>query len=628
MKTNHDEFGIVIAGLGNCATALIRSLEAAKKGQLKGVRRTSLAGISCSQIKVVAAFDVNTKKIGKDISEAIEENTTENICEVPFMGVSVSRGPILDGVAPHMKDVFCPDYSIDVTMEEAVNIVKKANGRIVVNYMPVGSEEASIFYALVALEAGCGFINCMPSIIPKWIIEEFERRGLPFIGSDIKSEFGASIFNRTLLHLMDLRGAVIERSEQHNEGENTDFQNMEFDPEDPSRMSTKWHSKRGTVLSNVRQEIDFELICNGINPDLLPDHKRAEFLVTATVCNTEMCFKAYMDVVDSYNSAGVVLEAILICVMALKRGIAGPIKAACAFFMKSPVSGQMEDNEAARQLEELINDNARSILVGHTRDKKRAGPGEQYSIYWSGIYDQFCNLPGMQVWSPKKYYHSEKEFFELVKDAVKTLAECADGYERNLVMPFSITNSGLRRQLIAFLKEYPEINIFGINVPPTEEYTSQLPNICGYAGMDEIEVGRELFRELVSRAKISKILIVHHEKNNGLVMRSDGIKELAAKAGIQVVEHMTYKHRQIKAILTEDGIGVITLGCRGTKTILKMGIPVPLVCMDIDCDPTGKEKILVGFSQKNLYEGIIFSGDLRKVFKPQKIETGQRREAL
>jgi len=635
MKANQKKIRVAIAGFGNCASALLQVIfYCTVAGKvLEGVMHRILGGYSIADVEIVAIFDVDKNKVGKDASEAIYSgpNCTEKICDIPFLGVKVSMGPILDGVAPHMKDSFSPAKQKFLTKEEwkkqVVAILRESKAEILLNYMPVGSDLATAFYAECALEAGCAFINCMPSFIcsiPAWAAR-FTKAGLPIIGDDIKSQIGASILNRWIAHLFDLRGSKINLIYQHNRGNNTDFANMQ----DTGRLKSKFISKRQTVTSNIEQTPEFDLKCNGFDSLVEGDHKICDLKFRSIICGTQLTFDGTLEVVDSYNSAGVVIDAIRVARLALDRKIAGPVIPACAFFMKSPPV-QMEDGEASRLMEDWIADGSRTIVVSHSRIKDFCQSGQKFSEVWTRICKDIVEnayrhgVKGIKVLSPKRFYHDEKEVVALILEAIQQLLEYPDGYEKTLIIPFSLTDKGLKKKLIDILRNAAGIKIYGINVPPDEEYLSQIPNICGYAGLDEFAVGQELYTELVSRVEVSKVLVIRHQKNEGLEMRIDGIKD-AAQNKKEVIVLGAHEHRQIKNVIASKNVGVITLGCRGTEAILglKMVESIPLVCMDIneriETSLKGVNvKLMTSFVHEHLYGGIIFSGVVNVNLSPEK----------
>lgn len=347
---------IAIAGAGNCASSLIQGLEYYREVKktddiVPGLMHNSLGGYLISDIKPVAAFDVDMRKVGKDLSDAIfcEPNCTKKFSDVPELDVEVMKGKVLDGVAPHMKEHFKVDAKqkpVDV-----VAVLKRSKADILINYLPVGSEKAVKWYATQALEAGCGFINCIPVFIAsdKQWAEKFTKAKLPIIGDDIKSLVGATIVHRTLTQMILDRGAKIDSTYQLNVGGNTDFRNMM----DQSRLKSKKISKTESVSSQIPYDAYVYAGPNGCI-ECLNDNK---------ICHLKIDFKlfgdvpAYIDlklsVEDSPNSAGVVVDAIRMAKIALDRGIGGPIIPASAYFMKHPPQ-QMREQDARAELEKFI----------------------------------------------------------------------------------------------------------------------------------------------------------------------------------------------------------------------------------------------------------------------------------
>ncbi len=347
---------IAIAGVGNCASSLIQGLEYYKDVKnsdklVPGLMHNALGGYLINDIKPVAAFDVDRRKVGFDLSEAIfsEPNCTKKFSDVSSFDVEVMKGKVLDGVAPHMKDYFKVDEKqkpVDVA-----SVLKSTKADILINYLPVGSEEAVKWYASQALEAGCAFINCIPVFVAsdkKWA-EKFRKANLPIIGDDIKSLVGATIVHRALTQMIVDRGARIDSTYQLNIGGNTDFRNMT----DQSRLKSKKISKTESVASQIPYDAYVYAGPNGCI-DCLNDNK---------VCHLKIDFRlfgdvpAYIDlklsVEDSPNSAGVVVDAIRVAKMALDRKIGGALLPASAYFMKHPPQ-QMRDSEAREKLEEYI----------------------------------------------------------------------------------------------------------------------------------------------------------------------------------------------------------------------------------------------------------------------------------
>jgi myo-inositol-1-phosphate synthase len=358
------EIKVAIAGIGNCCSSLIQGLYYYKDVDsndklVPGLMHNVLGGYKISDVKPVAAFDIDERKVGKDLSEAIFAlpNCTKVFCkDVPDMGVTVQKAPVLDGVANHMKD-YPDDRSFVVSKEKPVDvakILKQTGTEIMINYVPVGSEEAARYYAQCALDAGCAFVNCMPVFIAsdhEWS-EKFRQAGLPVAGDDMKSQLGATIVHRVLTKLFADRGVKIERTYQLNTGGNTDFLNML----ERSRLRSKKLSKTRSVQSQLPVPLDDENIHIGPS-DYVPWQRDNK------VCFIRMEGKKFGDVPlelelrlsveDSPNSAGVVIDAIRCAKLALDRGISGPITSISSYVMKHPPH-QYPDSVARQYTEEFI----------------------------------------------------------------------------------------------------------------------------------------------------------------------------------------------------------------------------------------------------------------------------------
>ncbi len=356
---------IAIAGVGNCASSLIQGIHyytSDKKDQAIGLMHWSIGGYEPSDIEVVAAFDIDKRKVGKDVNEAIFAlpNCTTVFCkEIPKSDVVVRMGKILDGFSPHMKDypeshTFVLANEPEPSMEDVVNELKNSGTDILVNYLPVGSENAVRFYAECALRAGVGFVNCMPVFIasdPEWA-KKFEEAGLPVIGDDIKAQLGATITHRILADLFSKRGVKIERTYQLNTGGNTDFLNML----NRERLASKKKSKTEAVQAVLPEPIDWENIHVGPS-DYVPwqkDNKVAFIRIEGKLFgDVPMNLELRLSVEDSPNSAGVAIDAIRCCKLAMDRGESGIVEGPSAFFMKHPPK-QYTDDVAFRMTEEFI----------------------------------------------------------------------------------------------------------------------------------------------------------------------------------------------------------------------------------------------------------------------------------
>lgn len=357
---------IAIAGIGNCASSLIQGIEYYrhnKASDVNGFLHWEINGYTPGDIDVVAAFDIDKRKVGKDISEAIFQlpNCTKLIhASVPEKGVVVRMGKVLDGFADHMKDYderyrFLLSEEPQSTKEDVVKILKDSGAEMLLNYLPVGSDQAVKFYAECALEAGVALINNMPVFIasdPAWG-ERFAERGIPIIGDDVKSQLGATIVHRVLANLFKRRGVKLERTYQLNTGGNTDFLNML----DRSRLVSKRESKTEAVQSQLEEgRLTDENIHIGPSDWVAwqKDNKIAFIRMEGRLFgDIPMNLELRLSVEDSPNSGGVVIDAIRCCKLALDRGTGGILYSPSSFFMKHPPR-QFTDAEAYRRTEEFI----------------------------------------------------------------------------------------------------------------------------------------------------------------------------------------------------------------------------------------------------------------------------------
>ena len=344
---------VAIAGLGSCASALIQGVEYyrhQKEGEIPGLMHIDFGGYFIDDIEFVAAFDVNSKKIGMDISEAIfaEPNLCAKFVKVPTIGRKVQPGPVSDGVAPHMREAFFVEDHEPVDIVEAL---RESEADMLINYLPVGSAEATQFYARAALKAGCAFINCIPAFIasvPEWA-KSFINAGLPVAGDDIKSQIGATILHRAIVELFSDRGVHVDSTYQLNIGGNTDFLNMTVE----NRLHTKRVSKTEAVTSMIPYEVPTRIGPSDFVP-FLKDHK---------ICYIKVDGKGFGDlpitlnlklvVNDSPNSGGVVIDVVRAVKLALDRGISGPLTSISSYAFKHPPF-QISDNVAKNLVEDFI----------------------------------------------------------------------------------------------------------------------------------------------------------------------------------------------------------------------------------------------------------------------------------
>jgi myo-inositol-1-phosphate synthase len=348
---------VAIIGVGNCASSLVQGVHFYKNARpddlIPGIMHVDLGGYHISDINFVAAFDIDVNKVGKDISQAIFKppNNTYAFTEVPKLGVRVSRGMTHDGLGKYLSQIIkkAPGPTDDI-----VGILRDTETHVVVNYLPVGSEEATKWYVEQVLAAGCGLINCIPVFIARerYWQRRFEEKNLPVIGDDIKSQVGATIVHRVLTRLFRDRGVRIDRMYQINFGGNTDFLNML----ERERLESKKISKTSAVTS----QLDYELPGDDIHvgpSDYIPwlqDRKWCHIRMEGTTFgNVPLNLELKLEVWDSPNSAGVVIDAIRCCKLALDRGVGGALLAPSAYFMKSPPR-QYTDDEARLLVEEFI----------------------------------------------------------------------------------------------------------------------------------------------------------------------------------------------------------------------------------------------------------------------------------
>ncbi len=351
------KINVAIIGVGNCASALVQGVHyyrKVKEGEfVPGLMHINLGGYHINSINFVAAFDIDKNKVGKDLADAIftPPNNTIKFTDVPSTGVKVARGMTHDGLGKYLSQIITKSSGSTANI---VSILKETKTDVVVNFLPVGSEEATKWYIEQVLAAGCGFINCIPVFIarePYWYNRFFEA-GLPVIGDDIKSQVGATITHRVLTRLFRDRGVKLERTYQLNFGGNTDFYNML----ERERLESKKISKTNAVTSQLDYEMEPDNIYIGPS-DYVPwlaDRKFCYIRMEGrTFGDVPLNLELKLEVWDSPNSAGVVIDAIRCCKLALDRGLSGTIVAPSAYFMKSPPI-QYSDDEARRRVENFI----------------------------------------------------------------------------------------------------------------------------------------------------------------------------------------------------------------------------------------------------------------------------------
>jgi len=348
---------VAIIGVGNCASSLVQGVEFYKSAEasdeIPGLMHPVLGGYHINDIEFTAAFDVDADKVGKDLSDAVfsGQNNTLKFAEVPKTGITVERGMTHDGIGKYLSEVIdkAPGQTADIAQ-----ILKDTKTDVVISYLPVGSENATKWYVEQVIAAGCAFINCIPVFIAKdnYWADRFEKANLPIIGDDIKSQVGATILHRLLVRLFQDRGVQIDRTYQLNFGGNTDFMNML----ERERLESKKISKTSAVTSQIEYDLpdaDVHVGPSDYVPWLL-DRKWCHIRVEGTTFgNVPLNLETKLEVWDSPNSAGVVIDAVRCAKLALDRGVGGPVFEASAYFMKSPPR-QMRDEVARLALEDFI----------------------------------------------------------------------------------------------------------------------------------------------------------------------------------------------------------------------------------------------------------------------------------
>ncbi len=350
-----DKIRVAIIGVGNCASSLVQGIHYYKdaKNSVPGIMHTDIGGYHIGDIVVVAAFDINKTKVGKDLSEAIfaAPNNTVKFSDVPHTGVTVERGMTHDGLGKYLSQIIekAPGPTANI-----IGILKERKVDIVINYLPVGSEEATKWYVEQTLAAGCGFVNCIPVFIAReeYWQKRFEQAGVPIVGDDIKSQVGATIVHRVLANLFRNRGVRLDRTMQLNVGGNMDFLNML----ERERLESKKISKTNAVISQLDYEIPKKNVHIGPSDyvEWLDDRKWAFIRLEGTSFgDVPLNIELKLEVVDSPNSAGVAVDAIRCCKLAMDRNISGTLTSPSSYLMKSPPK-QFTDEVARQNTEEFI----------------------------------------------------------------------------------------------------------------------------------------------------------------------------------------------------------------------------------------------------------------------------------
>ncbi|MEV0948586.1 inositol-3-phosphate synthase [Rhodococcus sp. NPDC049939] len=359
MGENSTAVRVAIVGVGNCASSLVQGVQyykdADETATVPGLMHVKFGSYHVRDVQFVAAFDVDAKKVGFDLSEAIfaSENNTIKIADVPPSDVTVLRGPTLDGIGKYYAE------TIEVSEAEPVDVVqalKDAQVDVLVSYLPVGSEDADKFYAQCAIDAGVAFVNALPVFIasdPEWAAK-FKDAGVPIVGDDIKSQVGATITHRVMAKLFEDRGVQLDRTMQLNVGGNMDFKNML----ERDRLESKKISKTQAVTSNLTRELGNGNVHIGPSDHVgwLDDRKWAYVRLEGRAFgDVPLNLEYKLEVWDSPNSAGIIIDAVRAAKIAKDRGIGGPVYPASAYLMKSPPV-QMPDDKARSELEAFIID--------------------------------------------------------------------------------------------------------------------------------------------------------------------------------------------------------------------------------------------------------------------------------
>lgn len=348
---------VAIVGVGNCASSLVQGVhyyrDAPDDQVVPGLMHVRFGDYHVGDVEFVAAFDVDAKKVGSDLADAINasENNTITICAVPTTGVIVQRGHTLDGLGKYYRETIAESEADPV---DVVSVLREAAVDVVVCYLPVGSEEAAKFYAQCAIDAGCAFVNALPVFIagtPEWA-QKFADAGLPIVGDDIKSQVGATITHRVLTKLFEDRGVEVQRTYQLNVGGNMDFMNML----ERDRLESKKISKTQAVTSQIDRPMDGRNVHIGPSDYVawLDDRKWAFVRIEGKAFgDVPLNLEYKLEVWDSPNSAGVIIDAVRAAKIGLDRGIGGPLLSASSYFMKSPPE-QYSDDVCRQRVEDFI----------------------------------------------------------------------------------------------------------------------------------------------------------------------------------------------------------------------------------------------------------------------------------
>ncbi|MGO1949976.1 MAG: inositol-3-phosphate synthase [Mycobacteriaceae bacterium] len=365
-QDNPNSLKLAIVGIGNCATSLLQGLEYYKDtpedADVPGLMHVRFGAYHVSDIELVAAFDVDADKVGKDVAIATEagQNCTIKICDLPELGITVRRGHTADGLGKYYRETIEESDEPDASHDDIVTALKETGADVLVSYLPVGSEEADKFYAQCAIDAGVAFVNALPVFIasdPEWA-QKFEDAGVPIVGDDIKSQVGATITHRVLAKLFEDRGVTVDRTYQLNVGGNMDFKNML----ERDRLESKKVSKTQAVTSNLTGSLSGKTADRNVHigpsdyVEWLDDRKWAFIRLEGRAFGDAPISLEYkLEVWDSPNSAGIIIDAVRAAKIARDRGIGGPVDPASTYLMKSPRI-QRADDVGRADLETFISE--------------------------------------------------------------------------------------------------------------------------------------------------------------------------------------------------------------------------------------------------------------------------------
>jgi myo-inositol-1-phosphate synthase len=631
MSTEPKESKVInlgIIGCGNCASSLIQGIYYYKnvKGDdppVNGVMHNDICGYTISSIRPRLVIDVDARKVGKKINEAIfaKPNCTKIFCrDIPDTDVVVKMGYVEDGVSPHMLEYPDKDRTFVLSDEEPVNLREeliKAEIDVVVILLPTGSQKAVERYVEDIIAAGCGLVNGIPVFVAsnESLAEKFRRAGLPVIGDDVKSQFGSTVLHRVVAWLMSIRGMKIIHSKQLNWGGNTDFLNLlNF-----LRVIFKKISKTEAVESVLSERLSYDNLV--IEPAFYVPHQNdnKQALITFEANqfgDVPMSLEMKLSVEDSPNSAGILTVAIRGCKVAKDRGLSGPIVPVCAHLMKHPPV-QMEESLARKELERFIADSSRNIWISPSREKKEAQSGDYWSEYWTQEAEDAAlkakerNMH-FEVWAPEAGYHLNEESVCLIEKAADQMESYGNGYEKNIYVQLGATKKEHKERTIKALNR-PGINVWAINTQPDKDYLEGIPNIRGCIAVDDFALGQKLFDDVVSSTDVSKIAVFVHEDNGALRQRIEGIKNRAQSSGMEVLVCETKD--QLRVAISDGMAGGIGLGIRGSEEFIKLDIPkesfLPIVSVDANkrvleamADKGSNKRIIAVYTQKGLGENL------------------------